>query len=88
MVNKLTKEVLRSLSEAWLTQYVTEEPTYNPLEILRTDDNIEFEKKLAWLLIQPDYFAFLAKQIFNVDLLPFQVVILTELWQRKFPMLI
>lgn len=88
MAKKLTQDVLRSLSEAWLTQYGVEQPTYNPLEILRTDDNIEFEKKLAWLLIQPDYFAFLVKHVFNIDLLPFQVVILTELWQRKFPMLI
>ena len=88
MANKLTKEVLKQLNEAWLKTYCEEEPSYNPLDILRTDDNDEFEKKLVWLLTQPDYFAFLVKYIFNVELLPFQVVILTELWKRKFPMLI
>jgi hypothetical protein len=85
---KLTKEVLKQLNEAWLKSYCKEEPNYNPLDILRTDDTDEFEKKLVWLLTQPDYFAFLVKYIFNVELLPFQVVILTELWKRKFPMLI
>ena len=85
---KLTKEVLQRLNEAWLKTYCTDEPSYNPLDILRTEDNIEFEKKLVWLLTQPDYFAFLVKYIFNIELLPFQIVILTELWKRKFPMLI
>ena len=88
MAAKLTKEVLKQLNEAWLKTYCTEEPKYNPLDILRTEDNNEFEKKLVWLLTQPDYFAFLVKYIFNIELLPFQVVILTELWKRKFPMLI
>jgi intein/homing endonuclease len=87
-LEKLTKEVLRELNEAYLTKYVKEEPAYNPLDILRTDDNLEFEKKIAWLLSQPEYFAFLCKHVFNVDILPFQNVILQELWVRKYPMLI
>ena len=36
----------------------------------------------------PDYFSFTCKHLFNIDLLPFQCVILKELWVRKFPMLI
>lgn len=87
-LEKLTKEVLRELNEAYLTKYVKEEPAYNPLDILRTDDNLEFEKKIAWLLSQPEYFAFLCKHILNVDILPFQNVVLQELWVRKYPMLI
>jgi len=87
-LEKLSKEVLAKLSEAYLTKYAKEEPTYNPLSILRTEDNLEFEKKIAWLLVQPEYFSFLCKNIFNIQLLPFQSVILSELWQRKFPMLI
>jgi hypothetical protein len=69
-LEKLTKEVLRELNEAYLTKYVKQEPAYNPLDILRTDDNLEFEKKIAWLLSQPEYFAFLCKHVFNVDILP------------------
>ena len=87
-MEKLTKQVLRELNEAYLTKYVKEEPKYNPLDILRTEDNLEFEKKIAWLLSQPEYFAFLCKHILNVDILPFQNVILQELWVRKYPMLI
>lgn len=87
-MEKLTKEVLAELNNAWLTKYLDHEPDYNPLDILRTDDNDEFEKKFTWLLMQPDYFSFLCKHIFNVTILPFQGVILSELWQRKFPMLI
>ncbi len=85
---KLTKEILEQYNDAWLLKYAKEPPTYNPLDILKTEDPIEFEKKLTWLLTQPDYFAFLCKHIFNVDLMPFQVVVLQELWKRKFPMLI
>ena len=87
-MEKLTKQVLRELNEAYLTKYVKEEPKYNPLDILRTEDNLEFEKKIVWLLSQPEYFAFLCKHILNVDILPFQNVILQELWVRKYPMLI
>lgn len=87
-MEKLTKQVLQELNEAYLTRYIDEEPSYNPLDMLRTDDNSEFEKKIAWLLSQPEYFAFLCKHIFNIDILPFQNVILQELWVRKYPMLI
>lgn len=36
----------------------------------------------------PDYFYYTCKWLLNIDLLPFQLVILQELWRRKFPMLI
>jgi intein/homing endonuclease len=85
---KLTKDILEQYGDAWLLKYAKEPPNYNPLDILKTEDPIEFEKKLTWLLMQPDYFAFLCKHIFNVELMPFQVVVLQELWKRKFPMLI
>lgn len=37
---------------------------------------------------QPENFAFTCKWLLNIDLLPFQGMILEELWKRKFPMLI
>ena len=55
-MEKLTKEVLAELNNAYLTKYITQEPAYNPLDILRTEDNTEFEKKIAWLLSQPIIF--------------------------------
>lgn len=37
---------------------------------------------------KPAYFYFTCKQIFNIELAPFQLAILQELWVRKYPMLI
>jgi hypothetical protein len=37
---------------------------------------------------KPENFWFTCKYLLNVDLLPFQLCILQELWERKFPMLI
>lgn len=88
MASRKDKETLNRLNEAWLTQYVTQEPTYNPLNILRTEDDTEFEKKIAWLLIQPEFFSFMCKHVMNIELLPFQDVVLKEIWNRKFPMYI
>jgi len=36
----------------------------------------------------PDNFSWTCKHLLNIDLLPFQVVILKELWTRTFPMLV
>ena len=88
MSEKATKQLIEEINNYWLTKLVKDKPRYNPLDILKTDDKDEFQKKLAWLLMNPDYFAFLCRVVFNIDLLPMQVVILQELWMRKFPMLI
>jgi hypothetical protein len=37
---------------------------------------------------EPENFWFTCKYLLNVDLLPFQLCVLQELWKRKFPMLI
>lgn len=42
---------------------------------------------LHWMK-QPEYFGFTCNHLFNIELLPFQIAILRELWIRKFPMLI
>ncbi len=40
------------------------------------------------IMMEPDNFYFTCKHIFNVQLLPFQVVVLQELWNHKRPILI
>ena len=52
----------------------------------RTYENtvIEFLDYMA----KPENFWFTCKYLLNVDLLPFQLCVLEELWNRKFPMLI
>jgi hypothetical protein len=55
----------------------------------RTPDDIENpHKHILRMVINPKYLGFTAKYIFGINLLPFQLVILKELWNRKYPMLI
>jgi len=86
----IDKKTLKELNNAWLTKYIKPEdiPNFNPLSILCEDSDDNFQNKLTWLLVQPEYFSFLCKHVFNVELLPFQAVMLQELWNRKFPMMI
>ena len=88
MSERLRKEIIEELNDAWLNIDIHKNDLITPLSILDTEDPQEFYKKLTWLLTQPDYFPFLCKHIFGVDLLPFQGLIVQELWKRKFPMLI
>ena len=39
-------------------------------------------------MTNPDYFSFICKEILNIDILPTQALMLKEMWNRKFPMLI
>jgi hypothetical protein len=88
MSERLQKEILDELNDAWLNIHVDNDSLIRPLDILDSDDPEIFYKKLTWLLSNPDYFAFLCKHIFKIDILPFQSLILKELYHRKFPMLI
>lgn len=40
------------------------------------------------IMSDPNYFYYTCKWLFNIHLMPFQVAILRELWDRKFPMLL
>ena len=44
--------------------------------------------ELLDVMRNPNYFHWTCKWLFNIDLLPFQTVILKELWVRTFPMLV
>lgn len=55
---------------------------------LNFSPDCDARKEFFRLLLQPEYFYFTAKYIFNVELLPYQVVVLQQLWNHKFPMLI
>ena len=88
MSERLRKEILDELNDAWLNISVNKDHLIRPLNMLDSDQPEEFYKQFTWLMTQPDYFSFLCKHIFKVDILPFQGLILKELWNRKFPMLI
>ena len=69
------------LEDAWLNIDVDETSLVNPFNI-QTD--YDFHLKLTWLLTNPEYFSFICKHVFNVDLLPSQSLMLKEMWKRKF----
>lgn len=48
----------------------------------------DYVSELIWIMSQPENFGMTVKLLFNVDLAPFQIFILQELWRRKFPMLL
>jgi hypothetical protein len=87
-MSKLNTELLKVINDAWLNIKIDDKHIINPLEILRTDDPDEFHMKFTWLLMQPEYFSFVCRNILNIDLLPMQALMLKEMWHRKFPMLI
>ena len=74
-----------SIEDAWLDITVDQSKLVNPFDL---DTDREFHLKLTWLLMQPEYFCFICKHIFNVDILPVQALMIREMWHRKFPMLI
>jgi hypothetical protein len=78
----------RLLDDAWLNIHIDPNHLYNPLEPFPEEFIEEPHLYLLWLMRQPEYFSLICSEILNVHLLPFQVVILNELWEKKFPMLI
>ena len=79
---------LKKIDDAWLNIAVAESKIFNPLTHTYANSEEEFHIHLTWLMSQPEYFSFVCKQVFNIDILPMQSLILHELWNRKFPMLI
>lgn len=84
----MSKAKTREIDEAWLgLSNIETANIINPADILKTSDD-DYHLKLSWLMTQPEYFSFLCKHILNVQLLPSQALMLQEMWDRKFPMLI
>lgn len=83
------KQLQKKLNDAWLNIDVDESQLFNPMEFIFKDiDNEKIIEKLTWLMMQPEYFAFTCKYILNIEIAPFQLVLLQELWDKKFPMVI
>ena len=78
---------LKEINEAWLGLDVPDKDLFNPMEILDPNDE-NYHLKLSWLMVRPEYFSFLCKHVFNIQILPSQALMLHEMWNRRFPMLI
>ena len=79
---------IKHINEAWLNLDITsDDEIFNPLSMLNPMDD-DYHLKLTWLMTRPEYFSFLCKHILNIQILPSQALMLCEMWNRKFPMLI
>jgi hypothetical protein len=78
---------LKNIDEAWLGLDNVGVEIFNPMCLLKPSDE-DFHLKLAYIMTRPEYLSFITSKILNIQLLPLQSLILHELWERKFPMLI
>ena len=77
------------LDDAWLGIDVNESSIFNPMKfVAESSDNEDLVERIAWLMMRPEYFSFVCKYVLNIELSPFQALILHEVWNRKFPMLV
>ena len=79
---------LKNIDEAWLNlDGVKESDLINPFDLVKfNEDDVQY--RILWLMTRPEYFSFLCKHIFNINILPSQALFLCEMWNRRFPMLI
>jgi len=59
-----------------------------PLTPVTKEEKDNFHLKVLSVMRNPEYFHWTCKHLFNIDLLPSQVVILQELWGHSFPIFI
>ena len=87
---ELAKEkILEILDTAWLNLPNLDLKGELPLSegIFETEDD-SMPTNLLRILQDPHYFYFTCKEILGVELLPYQAVVLKQMWKYKFPMLI
>ena len=83
------KNIIKTIEDAWLGVDLREEDLFNPMDFLFYDNDPEkMLERTAWLMMRPEYFSFVCKYVLNIELSPFQSLILQEVWNKKFPMLI
>ena len=82
-------DIIKSAGEAWLG--LDEKDSLdikNPL-LHRTHDEIKRpDLHLLRLMRNPKYLGFTAKTLLNIELLPIQIAVLREFWDRPFPMFV
>ena len=80
----------KTIQDAWLGVDLNERDLFNPMDFVFSQgiDNDKLLERIAWLMMRPEYFYFTCKYLLNIELSPFQSLILQEVWNKKFPMLI
>lgn len=83
-----SQDKTKIIEDAWLGIELDDSKLFDPVAFVMDGDPDSLHLRLSWLMSRPEYFSFVCKQIFSVDLLPVQALMLEEIWNRKFPMLI
>lgn len=86
--SKIPPNYQKIIDDAWLGITTKDTTLFNPLDHIPAELEDTPHTYVLWLMQQPEYFSFICKEIMGIQLLPMQSLILKEMWQRKFPMLI
>ena len=81
-------EVEQKLSEAFYGIITNDKSLFNPLDVLPSAANDKFPEYIAYLLTNPEYFYFIIKYILQIDSWPQQSLVIKEMFNHRFPMLI
>lgn len=76
------------IDDAWLGIDRTSDEVFNPLENVPENEFENPSAYILWLLSNPEYFSLFCKNVLNITLHPIQIIVLRELWNKKFPMLL
>jgi len=78
----------KKIAEAYLGVLTNDRTLFNPLGQITPLINDNFPQYVLHLMSQPEYFYFIIKYIFQMDSFPQQCMMLRELYNHKFPLLI
>lgn len=81
-------DIEKILSDAWLNVRIDDAQIEETFQKIPPDFSDCPELFITWVLSQPDFFSFTCKELFGLHILPFQGIVLEELWNRKFPMMV
>ena len=59
---------LKKINEAWLNLDLEDRNVFNPLKLVNFNED-DYHYKLLWLMTRPEYFSFLCKQVFNINII-------------------
>lgn len=84
----ISKDDQWAIDNAWLQLDIPRDYIVNPIEDIPEAFYNEPQIFLMYMMARPEYFAGFCKYILNVQPLPYQICVLREIWDTKFPILI
>jgi len=89
LYNKTSNEIIEKIKgDARWNILADDDSLYNPLFNLPDEGMEDFARYVSYLMSHPDYFYLMIRLLFNMDSYPFQCMIIREMYNHRFPMLI